>query len=157
MKQNEKFVPMMLTLIVGVVLQVLFIIPDTKDTPGRAVIEFARAYFQIDGVAMKGRFCDGDKSMADSDAVGRYVYQKTIEARERGLGLFYLKDKLYEIRTHRISGDEKNAEIRLTAEVKPPLKSFFTKEGYRPLDEIVTVVNDNGRWKVCGHPFSMGL
>ncbi|MFZ5573265.1 MAG: hypothetical protein ACOZF0_22920 [Thermodesulfobacteriota bacterium] len=157
MTPNEKFVPVTLTLIAGIVLQILFVIPDKKDTPGRVAAEFARAYARMDAERMTALFCSSDESMADSDAIGEYVYRKTMDARERGYGLCYLKDRLYDIRTYRVGGDEKTADIRLTAAVKPPLKAFFTGEECRRLDEIITVVKEKGRWRVCGHPFSLGL
>ena len=152
--QKINFAPIISAVIIGVLLQVLFIFPDIKDTPSKAVIEFATAFFKVDA-SMADRLCDDRKVVNGIDTVEEYIQIKTKEAGERGLGMFYLRDKLYSPRTETLKRDASSAEIRLTGEVKPPLKSFFTQEGYRQIDEIITVINDNGKWKVCGKLFSL--
>jgi hypothetical protein len=66
-----------------------------------------------------------------------------------------MKNKLYHVKTHTISKDHKNAQIRLICERKPPLRSFFTKEKYQKVDEVLELVKEDGKWKVCGNPFSL--
>lgn len=154
MTTNEKFIPIMMTLIIGLSLQLLFIIPDSKDTPSRAVTEFAKAYFKADET-MADRLCDESKYKDGVNLVARYINAKKQDATERGLSMFYLRDKLYNVRTYAVKRDGDSAEIKLTAERKPPLKAFFTKEDYRPVSEVFTVVNDDGKWKVCGNVFGM--
>jgi hypothetical protein len=152
--QNIRLAPILAALFIGVVLQVLFIFPDTKDTPGKAVIEFATAYFKVDK-SMEDRLCNERKTVDGMDVVDEYIHMKTKEAKDRGLSMFYLRDKLYDARTESVKRDETSAEIRLTGKVRPPLKSFFTQEDYRYINEVITVVNDNGKWKVCGKLFSL--
>ncbi|MBW2218252.1 MAG: hypothetical protein JRF40_01970 [Deltaproteobacteria bacterium] len=152
--QKIRLAPIISALVIGAALQVLFIFPDIKDTPNKAVIEFATAYFKVDK-SMGNRLCDERKTVNGTDVVEEYIQIKTKEARDRGLSMFYLKDKLYNIRTKSAKRDKSSVEIRLTAEVKPPLKSFFTNEDYRQIDEIIKVINDNGKWKVCGRLFSL--
>lgn len=152
--QKIKFAPILSAIIIGALLQVLFIFPDIKDTPGKAVIEFSTAYFKVHE-SMADRLCEERKVVNGTDVVEEYIQIKTKEAEERGLSMFYLRDKLYNPRTESVKKNTDSAEIRLTAEVKPPLKSFFTQEDYRQIDEIITVVNDNGKWKVCGKLFSL--
>ena len=38
-------------------LQIIFVFADTRDTPGKAAVEFARMYYQLDP-AMSTRLCD---------------------------------------------------------------------------------------------------
>lgn len=152
--QKIRRAPIVTALVIGIILQVLFIFPDMKDTPAKAVIEFSVAYFDVDK-SMEDRLCDERKTVDGLDVVDAYIQKKVKEAKERGLSLFYLKDKLYNIRTESVARDENSAEIRLTAEVKPPLKSFFTQEKSRQIDEVVKVVYEDGQWKVCGRLFSL--
>jgi len=152
--QKIKPAPIISAVMIGVVLQVLFIFPDIKDTPSKAVIEFATAYFKVDA-SMADRLCDDRKVVNGVDTVEKYIQIKTEEAKDRGLSMFYLRDKLYSPRAETLKKDASSAEIRLTGEVKPPLKSFFTQEGYTQIDEVIAVINDNGKWKVCGKLFSL--
>lgn len=152
--QKIKFAPILSAIIIGALLQVLFIFPDIKDTPGKAVIEFSTAYFKVHE-SMADRLCEERKVVNGTDVVEEYIQIKAKEAEGRGFSMFYLRDKLYNPRTESVKKNTDSAEIRLTAEVKPPLKSFFTQEDYRQIDEIITVVNDNGKWKVCGKLFSL--
>jgi hypothetical protein len=154
MPQINKIAPFALTLIIGVVLQVLFIFSDIKDTPTKAVTEFTKAYFKADK-AMADRLCEESKTVSDIDVIDRYIQQKEKEASERGYGMFYMSDSVYNLRTHIISQDESSVELRLTGEAKPILKAFFTGEAPKQIDEVIRVVNDNGKWKVCGNVFSI--
>ncbi len=150
----NKIAPFALTIIIGVALQVLFIFPDIKDTPTKAVTEFTKAYFKAD-IAMTDRLCEESKTVNDIDVVDRYIQLKTQEATDRGYGMFYMGDSVYNLRTHIINQDESSIEMRLTGKAKPILKAFFTGEDAKPIDEVVRVVNDNGKWKVCGNIFSI--
>jgi hypothetical protein len=152
--QKIKLAPIFSAIIIGALLQVLFIFSDIKDTPSKAVIEFTTAYFKVDE-SMADRLCDERRVVDGTDVVEKYIHMKTREAEERGLSMFYLRDKLYNPRTESVRKDTASAEIRLTAKTKPPLKSFFTQEDYSQIDEIITVINDNGKWKVCGKLFSL--
>jgi len=154
MPQNNRFAPLAIPIIIGVALQILFIFPDMRDTPTKAVTEFTEAYFKVDR-SMIDRLCDQSKTVNDVDVVDRYIEAKSKDAEDRGFGMFYMKDRVYDLRTHIISRNDSSTKLRLTAKIKPPLKAFFTGEGYRSIDEIVTVINEDGKWKVCGNIFSI--
>jgi hypothetical protein len=48
MIQLNRSVGIILVLIVGFLVQLLFSLADVKDTPNKAVVEFSKAYFQLD-------------------------------------------------------------------------------------------------------------
>ncbi len=154
MPRDNRFTPLAIPIIIGVVLQILFIFPDRRDTPTKAITEFTEAYFNVDR-SMIDRLCDQSKTVNDVDVVDRYIETKSKDAADRGFGMFYMKDRVSDLRTRLISRDDSSATLRLTAKVKPPLKAFFTGEGYRSIDEVVTVINEDGKWKVCGNIFSL--
>jgi hypothetical protein len=138
-----------------VTLQILFIFPDIKDTPSKAATEFAEAFFKADKEIMAERLCRESKTINGIDIVDRYIHKKNREAADRGYGMFYMRDSVTNLRTHIISQDDSSVELRLTGEAKPVLKSFFTGEDAKPIDEVIRVINDNGKWKVCGNVFSI--
>jgi hypothetical protein len=154
MLQRINLVPFILTIIAAVIFQIGFICWDSKDTPARAVKEFAQAYFRVDA-SMSERLCEYRKYVNGADTVDQYIYEKTKDAADRGFGLSYVAEKLYDPRTTTVRKDEGSVQVRLTARVRPPLKSFFSGEGYREIDETLTVINEEGKWKVCGKIFSL--
>jgi len=154
MPQRINLVPIILSIIAAVIFQIGFICKDIKDTPAKAVKEFAEAYFRVDK-SLANRLCEERKTVHGVDVVDTYIYEKTKDAADRGFGLFYVRNKLYDARTTTTRKQDGSVEVRLTAKIRPPLKSFFTGEGYREIDETMTVINDNGKWKVCGRVFSL--
>ena len=56
MIQLSRSVGIILVLIVGFLVQLLFALADVKDTPNKAVVEFSKAYFQLDR-SMAERIC----------------------------------------------------------------------------------------------------
>ncbi len=154
MSKRINFVSIILTIIAAVIFQVGFICIDIKDTPAKAVKEFAKAYFRIDA-SMAERLCENRKTVNNTDTIDQYIHEKTKDAADRGFGLSYVRDKLYDARTTTINKSDGSVYVRLTARVRPPLKSFFSGEGYREIDETIKVINDDGKWKVCGKLFSL--
>jgi hypothetical protein len=134
-----------LVVVLAVLLQVIFVFADSVDTPNKAVVEFAKAYYRFNP-AMSERLCsevDGDGVLVD-----QYIYEAQKNARDRGYSTFYLKSSVYHARTSTLSKDNEKAQIHLTADRKPPLKSFFTKENY-PIDQVFNLVKEDGKWKIC--------
>ena len=131
--------------VLAVLLQVIFVFADSADSPNKAVVEFAKAYYRFDP-AMAERLCKEVDS--DGTQVDRYVYQAQINAHDRGFSTFYLKSKLYDIRTTALAQDDQKAQVQLTADRKPPLKSFFSKERYS-VDQVFNLVKEERKWKVC--------
>jgi hypothetical protein len=154
MSQASRIAPFAATLIIAVILQLIFIIPDIKDTPTKAVTEFTKAYFHADK-SMADRLCKDARIVDGIDVVDRYIYQKTREASERGYGMFFMTDSVYNLKSQIIRRDGASVEVRVTGKAKPLLKSFFTGEKEKTIDEVVRLVNDNGRWLICGNVFSI--
>lgn len=153
MEQNNKVVAIVLTVLLGVFFQVLFVFADNQDTPNKAVVEFAKAYYKFDP-SMSERLCSDVRTVEDVDVVSDYIYKAKQRAETLGYSLFYIKEKLYHVETYTVSKDHERAQIQLVCERKPPLKSFFTGEIYH-VNKIYDVVKEEGKWKVCGNPFSM--
>ncbi len=150
-----------LVLIVGFCVQLLFTFAGTEDTPNKAVVKFSKAYFQLDR-SMAERICHERLTFGDVDVVDQYLYRVAGEAKKRGFGINFMKNKLYHIETKTLNKNDNEAQIRITGKrrisINPAYvivaKLFNLSETYE-VDAIVDVVREDGKWKVCGDIFSL--
>jgi hypothetical protein len=140
-------------ILIAVVLQIVFIFADRRDTPNKAVVEFAKAYFWLDKPGMAERLCE-ELRTDDPNVIERYIQSVSDEAGERGFGLLYMKNTLSDIETYTLAREGDKAEIRIVSHRRSPLRSFFTGESHK-VDEVVRVVRERGGWKVCGDAFAL--
>jgi hypothetical protein len=105
MIQLNRSVGIILVLIVGFLVQLIFSLADVKDTPNKAVVEFSKAYFQLDR-SMAERICKEQLANDDVDIVDQYLYLTAIEASERGFDINFMKNKLYHIETETLSKND---------------------------------------------------
>ncbi len=138
-------------ILLGVALQVVLSFAEIKDSPNKAAVEFAKAYYKFDP-AMKDRLSSKLTEDPEQDHVAIYIHRKYEEARDRGYSLNYLKTRLTDISTNTLSRDENSAVIELTARSRYALRTFFTGDRFE-VHETFKVVKENGEWKVCGNPF----
>ncbi len=154
MGESGKGIAITLALLLGIFLQILFVFVDEQNTPNKAAVEFAEAYFCFDGKGMTQWIGEEARVVDDVDMIGQHLHRGQEKARTLGYSLYYMKEKLYHVKTKTLSKDAEKAKIRLTAERKPPLQSFFTGRSDE-VDETLTVKKEGGKWKVCGSPFSL--
>jgi hypothetical protein len=134
---------------------------DAKDSPNKAVVEFSKSYFMLDK-SMAKRICKKQLASDDTDVVGNYLYSISKTARERGFDINFLKNKLYDIETETISKNDTEANIRITGKIKvainsvyPVVAKIFNIGSTHEVDEIIHVIKEDGKWKVCGKLFSL--
>ncbi len=152
--QSNRIVTIVLVVLLAIFLQVLFVFADNQDTPHRAAVEFATAYVRYDQATLKDRLCEENRVVDEVDVIDAYIHRQYQRAQDLGYSLNYMKDRLYHLRTHTVSADHTTATVRLTAERRSPLRSFFGGTS-RHLDETLELVREDGRWRVCGGPFSL--
>ena len=160
MERFKSYIPIVVAILIGVMLQGLLILADLKPTPGKAAVEFAGAFYRIDPT-MSSLLCSKSLGMGEGNGVEKYIRGRTQEARDRGFGLNNMKYILYHIETHTRRIDDTTAEVKLTANKKVSInplyalvaKFFLIGETYQ-VNELMTVVKEDGRWKVCGNPFA---
>ena len=161
MIQLNRTVGIILVLIVGFLVQVLFSLADLKDSPNKAVVEFSKAYFQLDP-SMADRICKKQLTRDDIDVVDQYLYLALKEADKRGFHISFLKNKLYHIETEILSKNDATAKVRITGKrrvainhVYPIVAKLFNIGATHEVEETFDVVKENSRWKVCGNLFSL--
>lgn len=158
MKENST--ALTLTLLLGIFIQVLFTFADNVDTPNKTVVAFSKAYFKLDP-AMSAYLCE---TLADDEAnvVDRYIQGKIKEAQIRGFAPSYLKSYLFEIKTHTLARTDDSARIRIQCHRKKSINpvyaivgKIFFLGGTDTVDEVIELVKEDGKWKICGSPFSL--
>ena len=161
MVQLSRSAGIILVLIIGFVVQLIFSVADSIDTPNKAVVKFSKAYFELDK-SMTERICKKELASGDVDVVDEYLYLAAKTARERGFEINFLKNKLYHIETETISKSNNEAQIRITGKIRvainpvyPVVAKLFNIGSTHDVDEIIRVIKEDGQWKVCGKLFSL--
>jgi hypothetical protein len=161
MVRLSKGAGIILVLIFGFLLQLVFSVADAVDSPSKAVVQFSKAYFNLD-TSMAERICKERLASEDIDVIDHYLYLSAKEAKERGFGINFMKNKLYHIETQTISKKENEAQIRITGKIRvsinpvyPIVAKLFDIGATHEVDEIINVIKEDGKWKVCGSLFSL--
>ncbi len=150
MAQSNKIIPLTLVILLGILVQVLFVFADMQDTPSKAAVSFAEAYYGFDKEGLADRLCESSMIVDDVNVVKQYIYNAAQKAEARGYGLgMYVKNKLYHVKTETIDESFDKAKVHLTAERKSGLRTFFSKEDVHPVDATFDLVREGGKWKVC--------
>jgi hypothetical protein len=153
MTEKKTWTPIVVVILVGIVFQVILSFAESPDTPNRAVIEFAQAYFDFDP-EMENRLCSEITESDQFSPVKKYIAQVHDSAAEQGYSPIFFISTLKHAQTETIKKDDTSAQIRLTATRKYWLRSLFTGEKFE-VDEVFDLVREGSRWKVCGDPFGM--
>jgi hypothetical protein len=111
---------------------------------------------------MTKRICKKLLASDDTNVVDEYLYSAAKTARERGFDINFLKHKLYHIQTETISKNDTEAAIRITGKIRvainsvyPVVAKIFGIGSTHEVDEIIHVIKEDGKWKVCGKLFSL--
>jgi 5-bromo-4-chloroindolyl phosphate hydrolysis protein len=148
--------------VVFVILQAILISIGKVDSPVTAAVDFARAYFMLDGASMSERLCSEMVEDEELNIINTYLNSVAERARELGFSKNYMRNQLSHISTELQMTDENNAEVRITGErlrsINPVFaligRLFFLIEKHE-VDETLSLIKEDGRWKVCGNPFSL--
>ncbi len=158
MALNQNNSVFILTIVLGIFLQVILIFADSTDTPSKAAVGFSKAYFKFDD-SMSNQLCSQLKK-AGIDPVDEYINAAGLEAKARGVNLNYLKNELYKIHTEIISQDDNSAKVHLTGvrriSINPAfawVAKIFCIGKTHEVEEIIQLVKEEGHWKICGNPF----
>ena len=161
MVQKNGSIVILATVAVAVVLQVILIFADFKDTPVKAAVEFSKDYFLLEE-SMADRLCEKLSADEEIDPVKEVITTASLEARARGFGLEMMRRSLAHIETEVISQNANTAKIQLRAVSRVCINPVFTwvatlfKLGETHEEEaVLSLVKEGGCWKVCGNPFGL--
>ena len=159
MGSGSKIVVLGTVVIVAVILQIVLIGADRHETPGTVAIDFSKAYFNLDA-DMADLLCA--EMTEDADVVDDYLNRVAAEARAEGFDPSWKKMVLAHIELETEIVDENTVEIQITCERRRSInpvfaavaKIFLLGDTYK-VEGNLTVVKEDGDWKVCGQPFSL--
>ena len=143
-----------LIIVIAFFLQVMFVYAQNRDTPNKAATEFTRAYFGLDS-SMADRLCQETLIVDGVNVVDKYICCVTTKANTEGFRPFFVKNYLYHVQTNTISKDEYKAKIKLTCEIKHPLRAFFTQESSQKVDETFDLIMEERERKCRADFFSL--
>ena len=154
MAKVGKYLPLVIAVLVGLLFQAMFIAADMKDTPEKAAVEFAQAYYLLDDDAMGKRLC---RASFSDGIVDDYLYEMRKQAADRGFGVKYLKSHLSGIKTQILEMSDQSAKIRIIAKKRSSInpvfeyvgKLFYLTKAY-DVDKTLDLVKENDCWRVCG-------
>ncbi|WP_373501875.1 hypothetical protein [Desulfococcus sp.] len=157
MAQSNKIIPLTLVILLGILVQVLFVFADMQETPAKAAVAFTEAYYGFNKEELADRLCESQKVVNDVNVVDQYIHEAARNAEARGYSLgIYVKNSLYHAETETLEESFDKARVRLTAERKSGLRTFFSKEDVHEVDATFDLVREGGKWKVCTDLLSFG-
>ena len=161
MDRGSKLITIASVVIIAFVLQLVLIISDHHESPGTAAVEFSKAYFKLNE-AMTDRLCSELTDDGESEVVNDYINRVADEARADGFDVSWMRMSLSDIEIETQMVDDSTAEVQITFDrrrsVNPLFaivaKIFFLGETHK-VEETLTLVREDERWKVCGQPFGL--
>jgi hypothetical protein len=161
MGSNRKFATIAAVIVAAFILQIVLVTADHHESPGKAAVEFSKAYFTLNKT-MEKRLCSDLTEDGESDVVSDYLYRVADMAKSEGFDVSWMKMALFHIETETQMVDDKIAEVRINCHrrraVNPVFamvaKIFCLGETYE-VEETLTLVKEDDLWKVCGEPFAL--
>ena len=159
MDRGSKFIIFASVVFVAFILQLVLIASDHHESPGKAAVEFSKAYFKLSS-SMDERLCSD--ITGEGDVVGDYLNRVADEARADGFDASWMKMALSHIETETQMLDDNTAEVQITCirrrsanPVYGIVAKLFSLGETHTVEETLTLVNEDDRWKVCGEPFAL--
>ena len=161
MGSNSKFPKIAAVIVAAFILQIILVMADHHESPGKAAVEFSKAYFKLNN-EMEKRLCSEITEDGESDVVDDYLYRMADRAKSEGFDSSWMKMVLLHIETETQMLEENLAEVRINCNrrraVNPVFalvaKIFSLGETYK-VEETLTLVKEDDVWKVCGEPFGL--
>ncbi len=160
MDSGTRFLTFTSILMLALILQVVLAVADQRDTPEKAAVEFAEAYYRLDP-SMADRLCT-NLAPGKAAVVEGYLQRIQDEARALGYELDYMKQGIFHIQTGVTATGENTAEVQLKGDRRRTINPvyglvarWFAVGEVHPVQETLTLVREGGSWKVCGKPFRL--
>ena len=161
MDSGGKFLSITAVIVVAVMLQVFLVVTENQESPAKAAVDFAKAYYKQD-VSMADRLCQELLDDEEYDIVTGHINRVADEAASMGFTSNWKRMALGFVKTKTHMVDENTAEVTIKASMRRninPLfyivsRIFFLGETYH-MEETLNLVKEDNRWKVCGEPMAM--
>ena len=161
MPLSKQIITLGLVLLLGLLLQVGFVLVDCKETPHGTAIAFAKAYHKLDP-NMSQWICKEKLNADGINIVEQYLYEIKTKTATRGFDTCFAKYGLYHINTKTEHKNETEAVVHLSAHRRVAINPVFAYVAgvfglgeTSEIDQSLQVVFRDGRWKVCGGLFDL--
>ena len=161
MGSNSKFPKIAAVIFAAFILQIVLAIIDRHETPGKVAVEFSKAYFKLNKT-MEKRLCNEITEDGESDVVIDYLNRVADQAKSEGFDFSWMKMALTHIKTETQMVDDNVVEVRISGNrrraanlVFALVAKIFSLGETHKVEETLTLVKENDRWKVCGEPFAL--
>ena len=161
MVSNSKLPIIAAVIVVAFILQIVLVTADRHESPGKAAVEFSKAYFKLNK-DMEKRLCRDITEDGESDVVNDYLYRVADRAKSEGFDVSWMKMVLSHIETETQMVEENVAEVRINCHrrraVNPVyalVAKIFSLGETHKVEETLTLVKEDNLWKVCGEPFEL--
>ena len=146
---------------VAFILQIVLVTADHHESPGKAAVEFTKAYFKLNK-NMEKRLCNEITEDGESEVVDDYLNRVADQARLEGYDPSWMKMALLHIETETQMVEDNVAEVHINCHrrraVNPVfalVAKIFNLGEIHKVEETLTVVREDDTWKVCGEPFAL--
>jgi len=161
MDSGSRFLTFTSIIMLALILQVVLAVADQRDTPEKAAVDFAEAYFWLEP-SMANRLCKEISQGSQNGVVANYLERVNQEARSLGYQFDYMKQGLYHIQTQTILKDPNTADVKLKGERRRTINPafglvarWFSVGETHPVEATLNLVKEGESWKVCGKPFHL--
>ena len=158
---KSKFPTIAAVIVVAFILQIVLVLADHQESPGKAAVEFSKAYFKLNK-AMEKRLCREITEEGESDVVSDYLNRVADQAKSEGYDASWMKMALSHVETETQMVDDNVAEVRINCTRRRAVNSvyalvakLFSLGETHNVEETLTLVKEDGLWKVCGEPFGL--
>jgi hypothetical protein len=159
--ERDKIVNIIMVVMFGIFLQIIFIFGEAKVTPNKTAVKFTEAYFKLDK-SMSAYLCKTLAPSEEENVVEKFIRKNADEAAERGLTSDFMKSRLFNIETETIGKTDKEITLKISADrivainpVYALVSKLFHLGKTHKVEDTITLIKEEGKWKVCGKPFSL--
>ena len=152
---NSKLPKIAAVVVVAFILQIVLVTADHHESPGKAAVEFSKAYFKLNK-GMGKLLCSDIAADGDSEVVDDYLNRVADQAKSKGFDVSWMKMILFHIETETQMVDDNVAEVRINCNrrraanpVYALVAKIFSFGETHQVEETLTLVEENGVWKVC--------
>ncbi len=153
MNVRPKHVLFIVALIAGICIHIS---TAFASSPEDTVVDFSKAYYMLDPEMENYLTEEGKVNDEDQRIVALYFEQIEKQALNQGYKPSYFQMSLSKVKTEVLSSDDEMAKIRITGikkrSINPLYKivgSLYSIVDEHKLDRVVTVVNEDGDWKIA--------
>jgi len=148
-------------LLIGLLLQLIMVAADTRNTPNDAAIAFSKAYFGL-CPELAQTMANNGVNEDEIDVADAYLHSKYLEAASRGYELKRLRKSFSYIHIKTIAQDANTATVHIKGTTRITINPVFGFVGKifflttpTTVEETINLVRENGKWKVSGQPFEL--